>query len=199
MTLENVRKIINSHNYQRITRFNQKVELLAEREQVWQAWGQIVPLLSTAATEADTARLAAAFHRFKINYRAAFGVHNCTPYIHVLLCHVIPMIKRVGCLSRFSQQGLEHVHLLQKTDVERSTNNGGGKSKSKSNNLYAQMFLKGYRQRLLKLAIAQQQISSMRLPSFVNFCELIGTLFLLLLWWLTPFSPLTNISVSIFR
>ena len=90
---------------------------------MWKLWAKIRPLLHDTYTQ-DDLRLdklqqdIALFVRFFIRVN---GVHRVTPYIHVLYCHIVDLLRRFGNLSKLSQQGVEHANKEAKRILRNNT------------------------------------------------------------------------------
>jgi hypothetical protein len=80
--------------------FGQKVQKLLG------SWRQIYKILPTAS-DTDLEALQSLLDDFGQSYIDVFG-DLITPYIHILVCHTVQLIRNHGPLGRYEQQGLEN-------------------------------------------------------------------------------------------
>jgi len=63
-----------------------------------------------------------------------FGLETCTNYIHALASgHLVEEMRRLGCMYRYSQEGLEAMNALIKSYFFRRTPRGGGRGIANTN------------------------------------------------------------------
>ena len=63
-------------------------------------------------------------------FTSLYQTKDVTPYMHVLVAHVPKLLRDVGSLAKFSQQGLEKLNDDITKDYVRSTNQHDGESLS---------------------------------------------------------------------
>lgn len=77
---------------------------------------------------------------------------NVTPYIHMVVCHTVPLLSMHGSIGRYSQQGFEATHKLHKRIYFSSTSHNGHVSQRKTPiNSIEQLFCKIFRTQILYL------------------------------------------------
>lgn len=52
---------------------------------------------------------------------------HITPYIHIVVCHTVQLLREHGALGLYGQQGLEHSQKVQTAIFHKNTNKGGGR------------------------------------------------------------------------
>ena len=96
---------------------------------------RLPPLSSLPVAQAEKVKIAA--RAFGRAWKTAFGPKACTPYFHVVVCHLHEFVKEIGDLHAFSTQGLEHKNKIFKTlmmtmaqkGIGENAGNGGKKRK----------------------------------------------------------------------
>lgn len=84
--------------------------------------------------------------------------------MHILCVHGVELVERWGSLSKYSQQGNERLHGIDKKVIRNSTNRGGGFSEKPENrSANFQIMRKTYRLRLLRELVAQVRSTSFHL------------------------------------
>lgn len=92
----------------------------------WHLWATIRQRLKKNKDEIDLDQLQADLDRFIMRFINIYEYGKLTPYLHIVVCHSVQMLKRFHSLSLYSQQGFEAAHKFQKMIWERATSRGGG-------------------------------------------------------------------------
>ena len=92
----------------------------------WILWKSIRERLKKNKNELDLVQLQKDLNTFIKKFLEIYEFKNITPYLHIVVCHSVQMLKKFNSLSLYSQQGFEAAHKLQKLIWERATSHGGG-------------------------------------------------------------------------
>ena len=96
----------------------------------WNLWKSIRERLKKNKNELDLVQLQKDLNTFIKKFLEIYEFKNITPYLHIVVCHSVEMLKKFNSLSLYSQQGFEAAHKLQKLIWERATSHGGGRYSS---------------------------------------------------------------------
>lgn len=112
--------------------------------QIWKGWAHILEMSSRDEfSESDLVSFRGHINRWGNIFVEYMGVHNVTPYAHLVCAHWIDLIQLHGNLKKFSQDGLEASHRLHNLIYGRATNRSKGNSNGPSAN--TQIMQKIYR------------------------------------------------------
>ena len=89
-------------------------------------WASIRQRLKLNKDQLDLKKLQNDLDQFIKKFVQIYDFKNITPYLHIVVCHSVEMLKRFHSLSLYSQQGFEAAHKFQKMIWERATSRGGG-------------------------------------------------------------------------
>jgi hypothetical protein len=107
----------------------------AEAEKMWKLWEIVWELLrsenETGETNDQRANLLqTSILAWAVQYRSVCG-HSAGVYFHILVAHMPEFVRKYGCLSKYSAQGLEAGHYVRKQILLHCTNGKHGWSKGR--------------------------------------------------------------------
>ena len=73
----------------------------------WKLWKSIRERLKLNKDELDLQKLQNDLDDFVKKFVDIYAYKNITPYLHIVVCHSVEMLKRFHSLSMYSQQGFE--------------------------------------------------------------------------------------------
>jgi hypothetical protein len=118
---ESIREIINQLDAKQIAH-EKKQALLT----LWGCWTSILDVLKLIMpTTEHIQTLEKSINTFETSFINIFGKGQVTPYIHILCCHVIAQIQRLGTMQIASQQKFEAYHRTSKALFYERTTRGG--------------------------------------------------------------------------
>jgi len=162
LTGPKVNKIMSS--YKKIVKSYCKEEkLLTDSLKVWELWFKICSALQQETVDPTTfSNLEEDLNQFGKQFILTYGEQNVTPYIHIVVCHTMPWLRKYGSIGRYSQQGFEATHKWHKQIYYFSTNHNGKVSQSKIlTSSIEQILSKIYRMHLKFLLLKSWQLSTM--------------------------------------